>query len=123
MRYFGILSFDGDGEQIIGKICTSLDGLQADDENIYYCDSDTGVDVYDIEESWHPFTGEFLTEEDAYNINGEYYSVDTDKFPEDYMRERIIKEPDYDKLEECPRGDLVSVYKEGKLVGTRFEEY
>lgn len=123
MRYFGILSFDSDGEQIIGKVCTSLEGLQADGENIYYCDSDSGVDVCNVEESWHPYSGEFLSEEDAYNINGEYYSCDADEYPDDYMCERIIKEPDYDKLGECPRGDLITVYTEGKLVETRFEEY
>lgn len=130
MRLYGIPIQINDDIYMINQISTDYNKLNASTiANIYFTDDDfvyssnianTGDWYTDPNNltGWYPYNGDVIIKE-VYKIDNEYYYIDGDEFPKEYM---IGNTPNDDKLDECPSGDLIIKFKDGKIIEKTFKE-
>lgn len=130
MRLYGIPIQIDDDIYMINQISTDYKKLNASTiADIYFTDDDfvyssnianTGDWYTDPNNltGWYPYNGE-ITIKEVYKIGNEYYYINSDEFPKEYM---IDNTPNDDKLNECPYGDLIIKFKNGKIIEKTFKE-
>lgn len=117
MRLYGIIEDD-----VISEIYQNLADCPTD-ENIYYTDK-SHFSPYSVEcddADWLPFKGEFSEDGMFVNIDGHLYDFDGE-YPEELCTIEVVKRPNWDKIDTYPSGEIVRVYKDGKLEKEYFKE-
>lgn len=132
MRLYGVPIQINDDVYMINQISTDYEKLDASTiANIYFTDftdddfiyssniANTGDWYTDANHltGWYPCNGE-VTIKEQYKIGDEYYCLDCDEFPKEYM---IDNQPNEEKLdEECPFGHVTITFKDGEIVKKEF---